>query len=616
MAGLIQQLTIFESRRRELVERLDHRHGVGEFNCVGCGVELVQKIAELHDGSGELKGAHSSGLLRAVPDCLHIKHAWDDRTRLALSSKKRAEHSINNYDVIIIGAGHNGLVCACYLAKAGLKVRVLERRAVVGGAAVTEEFHPGFRNSVASYTVSLLQPRVIKDLRLAEHGLRIVERPFANFLPLNERDYLKVGGSLQATQTELAKFSTRDAQRLPAYYAMVEQVANVLRDLVLRTPPNVGGGLRDAWGAWQLLKDVRQLDMEGRRNLLNLFTKSAGDLLDSWFESDGVKACFGFDSIVGNYAGPYHSGTAYVLLHHCFGEVNGKRGTWGHAIGGMGAISNALASEARRLGVEITCNAEVAQVQVKNGRSDCVVLADGTVLHARVVASNINPKLLYLKLIEQQALPAEFVMRMQAYKCSSASFRMNVALSDLPRFTCLPEPGPHHAAGIILAPTLKYMERAHADAREHGISRQPIVEMMISSSLDDSLAPNGQHVASLFCQHFDPTIDWSVRKQEAIDRIFDVVELHAPGFKESVIAHSALSPADLEREFGLVGGDIFHGALTLDQLYAARPLLGHANYRGPIKGLYHCGSGAHPGGGVSGAPGYNCARELLRDWRK
>lgn len=520
------------------------------------------------------------------------------------------------YDAVIIGAGHNGLVCACYLAKAGLKVRVLERRAVVGGAAITAEFHPGFRNSVAAYTVSLLQPKVIRELRLARHGLRIVERPFANFLPLSDRAYLKVGGGLEATQSELARFSRRDAERLPAYYATIERVADVLRALVLRTPPNVGGGLRDAGAALRLGADLRRLDMEGRRDLLDLFAKSAGDVLDRWFESDPLKAAFGFDAVVGSYASPYHPGTAYVLLHHNFGEVNGKRGAWGHAIGGMGAVSEALAAEARRLGVEISCDSPVARVEVRDGRAAAAVLADGTEVPGRTVAANVNPKLLYLQLLDPRDLPAGLVERMRAYKCASASFRVNVALAALPRFTCLPEPGPHHAAGIILGPSLGYMERAYMDARAEGIARAPIVEMVISSALDDTLAPPGRHVASLFCQHFDPQADWETRKDEAVARIFDVVESHAPGFKGSVIAHTALSPADLEREFGLVGGDIFHGALTLDQLYSARPLLGYADYRGPLPGLYHCGSGAHPGGGVTGAPGHNCAREMLRDFRR
>jgi len=511
-------------------------------------------------------------------------------------------------DAIIVGAGHNGLVCACYLARAGLKVKVLERRRLVGGATVTEEFHPGFRNSVAAYTVSLLQPKVIRDLRLAEHGLRLVERPFSNFLPM-EGGYLKVGGGLEATQKEVAKFSARDAGRLADYYRAIEKVADVLRATVLETPPKFGGGISDLLGFFRTGMKLKRLDMEGRRDLLELFARSAAELLERWFESDGIKAVFGFDAVVGNYASPFHPGTAYVLLHHCFGEVNGKRGAWGHAIGGMGAISEALAAEARRLGVEIVCETPVGRV-----RRNTVVLEDGREFTARAIVANVNPKLLYLKLMDKSDLPAEFTARMERYKCGSATFRMNVALSALPRFSCLPEPGPHHASGIILAPSLGYMDSAYLDARAGGIAEKPIVEMVIPSTLDDSLAPKGAHVASLFCQHFAPDADWSLRKDEAIGRIFEVVESHAPGFRKSVLGHSALSPADLEREFGLTGGDIFHGALSLDQLWSARPLLGHADYRGPVKGLYLCGAGAHPGGGVTGAPGHNCAREVLRDF--
>jgi phytoene dehydrogenase-like protein len=511
-------------------------------------------------------------------------------------------------DVVIIGAGHNGLVCACYLAKAGLKVRMLERRGVVGGAAVTEEFHPGFRNSAAAYTVSLLQAKVIRDLGLAAHGLRIVERPLSNFLPL-ESGYLKVGGGLEATQREFAKFSSRDAKRLPAYWEKLERVADVLRDAVLETPPNAGGGIRDMLGVFRSGLRIRKLSIEAQRDLLGLFTRSAAEWLEDWFESDPVKAAFGFDAVVGNYASPYHPATAYVLLHHCFGEVNGRRGQWGHAIGGMGAISEALAAEARRLGVEIECNAAVAQV-----RPGEVVLADGREVAGRAIVANVNPKLLFQKLVDASLLERDFRERMERYKCASATFRMNVALSALPRFSCLPEAGPHHGAGIILAPSLAYMDRAYLDARAEGIARAPIVEMVIPSTLDDSLAPKGAHVASLFCQHFDPVIDWKARKEEAVERILAVVESHAPGFRQTVVGHSALSPADLESEFGLTGGDIFHGQLSLDQLWSARPVLGHADYRTPVKGLYLCGSGAHPGGGVTGAPGHNCAREVLRDF--
>ncbi len=515
---------------------------------------------------------------------------------------------MSRYDAVVVGAGHNGLTCACYLARGGLKVKVLERRPRVGGAAVTEEFHPGFRNSVAAYTVSLLQAKVIRELGLAGHGLRIVERPLANFLPLDS-GYLKVGGGLEATQREFARFSARDAERLPAYWDKLGRVADVLRATVLETPPNVGGGVRDALAAFQVGRRLKGLDMEARRDLLGLFTRSAADWLEDWFESDPVTAAFGFDAVVGNYASPYHPGTAYVLLHHCFGEVNGRRGQWGHAIGGMGAISEALAAEARRLGVEIQCEAPVEQV-----RAGSVLLADGKEIAARAVVANVNPKLLFLKLVDASLLERDFRERMARYKCGSATFRMNVALSALPRFSCLPEEGPHHASGIIMAPSLGYMERAYLDARAHGMARAPIVEMVIPSTLDDTLAPKGAHVASLFCQHFAPEADWAARKQEAIERIFDVVESHAPGFRRSLIAHTALSPADLEQEFGLTGGDIFHGQLSLDQLWSARPVLGYADYRTPVPGLYLCGSGAHPGGGVTGAPGHNCAREVLRDF--
>jgi phytoene dehydrogenase-like protein len=518
------------------------------------------------------------------------------------------------YDAIVVGAGHNGLTCACYLAKAGLKVKVLERRGVVGGAAVTEEFHPGFRNSVAAYTVSLLQAKVIRDLGLEKHGLRIVERPLSNFLPL-ENDYLKVGGGQEATQREFARFSPRDAKRLPSYWESLERIADVLRAMALETPPNVGGGVRDALRLLSDARRIKRLDMAARRDLVGLFTRSAADWLGDWFESEPVKAVFGFDAVVGAYASPYHPGTAYVLLHHCFGEVNGKRGIWGHAIGGMGAITQALAAEARRLGAEIECDAPVEKIL--DGR----VVVGGREIEARAVIANVNPKLLFLKLVDPSTLERDFRERIERYKCGSGTFRMNVALSALPRFSVLPEPGPHHGSGIIMAPSLDYMDRAYLDARAQGIASRPIVEMVIPSTLDPTLidpklAPKGAHVASLFCQHFDPAADWQSRKNEAVERIFEVIESHAPGFRASVLGHSALSPADLEREFGLVGGDIFHGQLSLDQLWCARPVLGHADYRTPIAGLYLCGSGAHPGGGVTGAPGHNCAREVLRDFGK
>jgi phytoene dehydrogenase-like protein len=520
-------------------------------------------------------------------------------------------------DAIIIGGGHNGLVCACYLAGKGLTVRVLERRHVVGGAAVTEEFLPGFRNSTASYTVSLLSPKIIADLKLCEHGLRIVERRLSNFLPLDDREFLKVGGGLAATQSEVAKFSRRDADNLPAYYAMLGRVAAVLKDMLLETPPNVGGGITDLLRVWKAGKRFKALDMAGRRDVLDLFAKSAGDVLDHYFESDPIKACFGFDSVVGNFASPYTPGSAYVLLHHVFGEVNGKSGVWGHAIGGMGAITQAMAREAAARGVEITLDAPVSRVLVRSGRAYGVAMADGSEVIARRVVSNLNPKLLFSQLIEADAVDEEFSRRIDAYKCASGTFRMNVALSELPRFTCHPEAGDHHASGIIMAPSLRYMEQAFFDARRFGWSAHPIVEILIPSVVDDSLAPAGHHVASLFCQHVAPSLpcgrSWDDHREEVADLMIDTVTGFAPNFKTSVIGRQIHSPLDLERKFGLTGGDIFHGALSIDQLFSARPVLGYADYRTPIKGLYQCGAGTHPGGGVTGIPGHNAAREILRD---
>jgi len=528
-------------------------------------------------------------------------------------------------DVVIVGGGHNGLVCAAYLAKAGLKVTVLERRPVVGGAAVTEEFHPGFRNSVAAYTVSLLNPKVIRDLDLAGYGLRIVERGLSNFLPLEDGRYLKVGAG--RTYDEVAKFSQADADRLDAYARQLDAVGDLLRDLVLETPPNLPGGgwlaaVPELLKAGKLGRRLNRLDLEQQRELLDLFAKSAGDYLDGWFESDPIKAAFGFDGIVGNFASPYQAGSAYVLLHHTFGEVNGKKGAWGHAIGGMGAISQAIARAALAAGVEIRTDSGVKEILVEQGRAVGAVTTAGDVVRGAAIVSNLNPKLLYGDLIDPTALPADFLKRIGNWRCGSGTFRMNVALAELPDFTALPgrDRAEHHTSGIIMAPSLAYMEAAFFDARCHGWSKRPIVELLIPSTLDDSLAPPGAHVASLFCQHVAPTLpdgsSWDDHRETVADLMIETVDRFAPNFKASVIARQIMSPLDLERTFGLVGGDIFHGALDLNQIFSARPMLGHADYRGPLPGLYMCGAGTHPGGGVTGAPGHNAAREILKDFRR
>jgi phytoene dehydrogenase-like protein len=425
----------------------------------------------------------------------------------------------------------------------------------------------------------------------------------------------------------VAKFSAKDAARLEEYGERLGVVADVLRDLVLETPPNAIEGswrtaLPELLRAAQVGGRLRKLDMSMRRELLSLFATSAGDYLDGWFESDPIKAAYGFDGIVGNYASPYTPGSAYVLLHHVFGEVNGKKGAWGHAIGGMGAITQAMARSAQARGAVIRVSTPVREVLVEGDRAVGVITEGGETLRAAAVISNLNPKLLYLKLLAPAALPDEFRERINRWRCGSGTFRMNVALSELPDFTCLPGKAlaDHHTAGIIIAPTLGYMEKAFFDARTGGWSRQPIVEVVIPSTLDDSLAPPGQHVASLFCQHVAPQLpngeSWDAHRETVADLMIDTVNRYAPNFKAAVLGRQIKSPLDLERTFGLIGGDIFHGALSLDQMFSARPMLGYGNYRGPLHGLYMCGAGTHPGGGVTGAPGHNAAREIIKDFRR
>jgi phytoene dehydrogenase-like protein len=525
--------------------------------------------------------------------------------------------ALSKTDAIIIGAGHNGLTCAAYLGMAGLRVRVFERRSIVGGACVTEEFHPGFRNSTAAYTVGLLQPKIIRDLKLYEYGLRIVERRVQNFLPRLDGRYLLTADG--RTEHEIAKFSATDAARYPAYQAQIHRLVDVLRGLSLVAPPNLVKGDLSAMRELSKFATIGKRLWQARslRTALQLLRKSAGDMLDSWFESDPIKAVLGFDAVVGNLASPYTAGSAYVLLHHGLGELNGKSGAWGYAIGGMGAITQAMAHVAGKHGARIDVCSEVRELIIERDHAVGVVLQDGTVVRARAVIANVNPQYLFQTLLPREAVPQAVAARMQAWKAGSGTFRMSLALSKLPDFTALPGPGDHHTAGIILSPSLSYMDQAYRDCIAYGWSRMPIVELVIPSTLDDSLAPPGTHVATLFCQHVSPQFTdgstWDQHREAVADLMIDTVEAYAPGFKASVIARQSLSPLDLERIFGLPNGDIFHGAMTLDQLFSARPIHGFAAYRMPIAGLYLCGAGAHPGGGVTGAPGHNAAQAVIAD---
>jgi phytoene dehydrogenase-like protein len=522
-------------------------------------------------------------------------------------------------DVVVIGAGHNGLTCAGYLARAGLSVKVFERRPMVGGAAVTETFHPGFRNSVCSYVVSLLDPEVIAELELARHGLDIIDRPAGSLTVLPDGRYLLVSRDPERAKREIGKFSNRDAAAYEAFEQRLVAVAEVLREVARASPPNLGGGLRDLIGALRLGNRLRKLDGQQQATLAELMTMSIGDCLDAWFESDPIKGHYGFEGVIGNMASPYAAGSAYVLLHHAFGQVNGRTGAWGHAKGGMGAVTQAMAGAAEARGATIEVAAPVSRVIVERGRAAGVVLEDGRTVRARAVAANVNPKLLFLRLVEPDLLPADFRRRIEHWRCRSGSFRMNLALSELPRFASLTGGGDEATltGTVNICPSLGYLDRAYDDARLHGWSREPVISMCLPSLLDDTLAPPGCHVMSLFCQHFNPVLpdgrSWDQAKEAAADLVIDTVDSYAPNLKRSVVARQVLSPLDLEREFGLVGGDIFHGALHLDQLFSLRPAAGYADYRMPIAGLYLCGSGAHPGGGVSGLPGRNAAREMIKD---
>ncbi|MEO1281632.1 MAG: NAD(P)/FAD-dependent oxidoreductase [Pseudomonadota bacterium] len=529
------------------------------------------------------------------------------------------------WDVIVIGAGHNGLVASAYLSKAGKRVLVLEKRDLVGGAAITEEFHPGFRNSVASYTVSLLADKVMTDLDLSAHGLKIIERPIANFWPIDKGRSLLMPYGASARREAIAQFSARDAANLDAFDAMLATAADLLRDLTLQTPPRLTGGLpmSDIPKSLGLSRRFLNLPSEDKRNIIDLFTKSAAEVLDRWFENDHVKAAFAFDSIVGAYASPTTPGTAYVLLHHVFGQVNGKPGVWGHAIGGMGAITRAMAKAAIKAGAVIETDTGVETINTNNQQVTGVTLEDGRQFSADTIAVGLPPKLLFSKLLADAEIETQLKSRFTNIRSGSGTFRMNIALRELPDFLARPgkQQADHHGAGIIIGPTMDYLDNAFLDAKRDGWSREPVIEMLIPSTIDKTLAPPGQHVASLFVQHVAPRLpgprSWedTSEKEAFADHVIATLGKHAPNLPDAVIARQVLSPWDLEQRFGLIDGDIFHGQLGLDQLFSNRPVLGYGNYRMPVKGLYLCGSGAHPGGGVSGVPGHNAAREILADQR-
>jgi phytoene dehydrogenase-like protein len=525
---------------------------------------------------------------------------------------------LHKFDAIIIGAGHNGLVTAAYLARAGRKVLVLEKRELVGGCAVTEEIWPGYRVSTASYLTSLLQERIIRELELPRFGYQVDAKDPAFFSPFPDHRYLFMWQDRAKTLAEIAKFSKHDAEVFPDYEAHLERLSEVVESLLLTTPPEFPPrGPGDFIDYLKLLGKLHKLSRKEIVGLVKIFTKSAADFLDEWFESDEIKVTLATDGVIGANGGPRSPGTAYILLHHVMGSVGGHRGLWGFVRGGMGTVSNAIADSARSRGVQIRTNSPVEKIQVKNNRAIGVVLQGGEEIDADIVASNLTPHLTFLNLLEPQELPADFVEAIRRYRTEGTSCKINLALSGLPNFRALPgDNGPQHRATMHICPSIEYVERAWDDAKYGRPSHSPLLELTVPTMYDPSLAPPGEHIMGIFLQYAPYTLrdaTWDELREPFAYRVFDLIEEYAPGFRSLIIDKQVLTPLDLERRFGLTGGNIFHGEMSLDQMFSMRPVAGWARYRTPIPGLYLCGSGAHPGGGVMGAPGYNAAREILKD---
>jgi phytoene dehydrogenase-like protein len=524
---------------------------------------------------------------------------------------------VATYDAIVIGGGHNGLVTACYLARAKWKVLVLERRYIVGGACVSEETFPGYKVSTAAYVNSLFRPEIIRDLHLKDYGFELLERSPSSFSPFLDGRSLMLGPDRDLTLREIAKFSPKDAENYPRYEAMLERVASVIEPTLVLSPPNVAKpGIVDLFKMAPLGRAMQKLG-PGMSEAIEVLTGPARPILDRWFESEELKGTLATDAIIGAFASPSMPGTAYVLFHHVMGETNGKRGVWAYVKGGMGGLTQALASAARDLGVEIRTNTEVRKINVADGKVCGVTLADGTELDALRVASGVDCNVTFNQLLDAPDVPADFLAAINRIDYASASMKINVAISSLPNFTACPgsEPGPQHHGTVHLVPDQDFIERGFDDAKYGRPSADPIVEMCLPSAVDPSVAPPGQHLASMFVQYAPYKLAdgaWTDERKNAFaDRCFEIVEQYAPGFQASVIDRQVLSPVDLEQTFNLTGGNIFQGSMALHQLFMFRPVPGFAGYRMPVRGLYLCGAAAHPGGGVMGASGWNAAREMV-----
>jgi phytoene dehydrogenase-like protein len=550
--------------------------------------------------------AHLKGVIVRVSDYRYANKS---------SASCITDKSMNKYDVIVIGGGHNGLVNAAYLARAGKKVLVLERRYVLGGAAVTEEVFPGFKFSVCSYVVSLLRPEIIRELDLTRHGLEILPLD-GTFTPMPNGDYLWRVNDHAKTRREVARHSKLDAEAYDEYGKAMLEMAHFVKPIMSMTPPDPTSlnlkGLKDLLF---LGRRFQRLPAEDQYNQVQLMTMSAVDFLDQWFETDVLKATMSASGIIGTFLGVRSPGTAYVLLHHYMGEIDGAFRSWGLSRGGTGAISNAIADAAREAGAEIRTEAPIAKIIVRNGEAKGVVLENGDEIHAAVVSSSVDPRLTFMKMIGEEHLPDDFTDDLKRYKYRGSSGKVNLALDGLPDFKSKPGPGPHLRGAVSISPSVEYMERAYDEAKYGRFSRRPYIDMVIPSLTDPSVAPPGKHVMSCFVQYAPYNLKegtWDEKREEFGDTVIDTIAEHAPNIRDLILHRQVVTPLDLERDFGLSEGNIFQGELTLEQLFFLRPAPGWAQYRTPIRNLFMCGSATHPGGGIMGAPGRNAAMQMLK----
>ena len=540
--------------------------------------------------------------------------------------------TVTRYDSVIIGAGHNGLVCAFELARAGKKVLVLERRNVVGGCAVTEELWPGYRVSTASYVVSLLLPEIEQRMELRRHGYKVLARNPSSFTPLEDGRYLLLGPEAELNRSEIAKFSQKDAEAYPRYSRLLERIAGCLEPVLDKTPPDLlplpadwrripmSKKFRDAKAGYSIFQALRSLGSD-MPEAIEILTGAARPILERWFESDVLISTLATDAIIGTFQPISAPGTAYVLLHHVMGSAGGARGVWGYVEGGMGSLTSAMAKSCEEAGVKIRTEAEVASIQVADGKACGIVLSSGEEIATKNVASCVDANLTFNRFLDEKHLPENFVNAVRRIDYASASMKINLAVRELPDFTCLPgnsEVGPQHRGTIHIGCSVDYLERAYDDAKYGHPSDRPIVEMTIPTSVDRTLTPDGHHILSLFVQYapykLAEGLEWNDEfKNEFADRCVAEIARYAPNVPSSILHRQILSPKDLESVYGLTGGNIFQGAMPLHQLFSLRPVAGWSDYRTPVGGLYLCGSAAHPGGGVMGACGLNASREMLRD---